>query len=144
MLPFTAFPVHHISPHTAVLQFNSLSHAFETIMPFLHLTAWKIGFYRHRIWIFELFLRVIDSYYLFAWSTRYSPLSISAISGSGTGELLDLVCSQLEKIEVYVSFAMGKDAGSFLFIKYFYFLVQLVEQPICLYLTYFSLSATSL
>ncbi|CAA2978996.1 GTPase Der [Olea europaea subsp. europaea] len=33
------------------------------------------------------------------WSLGYSPLSISAISGSGTGELLDLVCSQLEKIE---------------------------------------------
>lgn len=33
------------------------------------------------------------------WSMGYSPLPISAISGSGTGELLDLVCSQLKKIE---------------------------------------------
>ncbi|KAL2535799.1 GTP-binding family protein [Forsythia ovata] len=33
------------------------------------------------------------------WSLGYSPLSISAISGSGTGELLDLVCSQLKIIK---------------------------------------------
>ncbi|KAL2510844.1 GTP-binding family protein [Abeliophyllum distichum] len=33
------------------------------------------------------------------WSLGYSPLPISAISGSGTGELLDLVCSQLKTIE---------------------------------------------
>lgn len=39
-------------------------------------------------------------YYQFPWFTRFSPLPISAISGSGTGELLDLVCSQLEKMEV--------------------------------------------
>ncbi|XP_030522639.1 GTPase Der [Rhodamnia argentea] len=33
------------------------------------------------------------------WSLGFSPLPISAISGSGTGELLDLVCSGLKKIE---------------------------------------------
>lgn len=31
---------------------------------------------------------------------RLSPIPISAISGTGTGELLDLVCSGLKKIEV--------------------------------------------
>ncbi|KAG8653079.1 GTPase Der [Manihot esculenta] len=33
------------------------------------------------------------------WSLGLSPLPISALSGTGTGELLDLVCSQLAKIE---------------------------------------------
>ncbi|GFP98781.1 GTPase der [Phtheirospermum japonicum] len=33
------------------------------------------------------------------WALGYSPLPISAISGTGTGELLDFVCSQLKKIE---------------------------------------------
>ncbi|KAL7126886.1 hypothetical protein ABFS83_14G216400 [Erythranthe nasuta] len=33
------------------------------------------------------------------WAFGFSPLPISAISGSGTGELLDSVCSHLEKIE---------------------------------------------
>ncbi|XP_004289593.1 PREDICTED: uncharacterized protein LOC101310757 isoform X1 [Fragaria vesca subsp. vesca] len=33
------------------------------------------------------------------WSLGFSPLPISAISGTGTGELLDLVCSGLKKIE---------------------------------------------
>ncbi|KAK6138336.1 hypothetical protein DH2020_027920 [Rehmannia glutinosa] len=33
------------------------------------------------------------------WALGFSPLPISAISGSGTGELLDSVCSQLKKIE---------------------------------------------
>lgn len=33
------------------------------------------------------------------WSLGLSPLPISAISGTGTGELLDLVCSELKKIE---------------------------------------------
>ncbi|KAK4408265.1 GTPase Der [Sesamum angolense] len=33
------------------------------------------------------------------WALGYSPLPISAISGSGTGELLDSVCSQLKKLE---------------------------------------------
>ncbi|KDP22086.1 hypothetical protein JCGZ_25917 [Jatropha curcas] len=33
------------------------------------------------------------------WSLGFSPLPISALSGTGTGELLDLVCSQLAKIE---------------------------------------------
>lgn len=33
------------------------------------------------------------------WSLGLSPLPISAVSGTGTGELLDLVCSGLEKIE---------------------------------------------
>ncbi|KAA8528092.1 hypothetical protein F0562_035039 [Nyssa sinensis] len=32
------------------------------------------------------------------WSLGFSPLPISAVSGTGTGELLDLVCSGLEKI----------------------------------------------
>ncbi|KAM7497169.1 hypothetical protein LguiA_021583 [Lonicera macranthoides] len=33
------------------------------------------------------------------WSLGFSPLPISAITGTGTGELLDLLCSGLEKIE---------------------------------------------
>ncbi|GLT78775.1 hypothetical protein SLA2020_503010 [Shorea laevis] len=33
------------------------------------------------------------------WSLGFSPLPISALSGTGTGELLDLVCSGLQKIE---------------------------------------------
>ncbi|XP_018830944.1 GTPase Der isoform X1 [Juglans regia] len=33
------------------------------------------------------------------WSFGFSPLPISALSGTGTGELLDLVCSGLKKIE---------------------------------------------
>ncbi|KAI3688205.1 hypothetical protein L1987_81915 [Smallanthus sonchifolius] len=33
------------------------------------------------------------------WSLGFSPLPISAVSGTGTGELLDLVCSSLGKIE---------------------------------------------
>ncbi|KAM7278285.1 hypothetical protein ACFE04_005419 [Oxalis oulophora] len=33
------------------------------------------------------------------WSLGLSPLPISALSGTGTGELLDLVCSGLKKIE---------------------------------------------
>ncbi|KAL4614623.1 hypothetical protein ACB092_07G066900 [Castanea dentata] len=33
------------------------------------------------------------------WSLGFSPLPISAVSGTGTGELLDLVCSGLKKIE---------------------------------------------
>ncbi|XP_041994620.1 GTPase Der-like [Salvia splendens] len=33
------------------------------------------------------------------WGLGFSPLPISAISGSGTGDLLDSVCSQLKKIE---------------------------------------------
>lgn len=38
------------------------------------------------------------------WSLGFSPLPISAISGSGTGDLLDLVCSGLKKIEAHVNF----------------------------------------
>ncbi|KAK2641116.1 hypothetical protein Ddye_022879 [Dipteronia dyeriana] len=33
------------------------------------------------------------------WSFGFSPLPISALSGTGTGELLDLVCSELKKVE---------------------------------------------
>ncbi|GER46053.1 GTPase Der [Striga asiatica] len=33
------------------------------------------------------------------WALGYSPIPISAISGTGTGELLDSVCSQLKRIE---------------------------------------------
>ncbi|WRX33060.1 GTP binding domain - like 10 [Theobroma cacao] len=33
------------------------------------------------------------------WSLGFSPVPISALSGTGTGELLDLVCSGLKKIE---------------------------------------------
>lgn len=33
-------------------------------------------------------------------SSRYSPFPISALSGTGTGELLDLVCTELKTIEV--------------------------------------------
>ncbi|XP_065866923.1 uncharacterized protein [Euphorbia lathyris] len=33
------------------------------------------------------------------WTLGFSPLPISAISGTGTGELLDLICSKLGKIE---------------------------------------------
>jgi len=31
---------------------------------------------------------------------RFSPLPISAITGTGTGDLLDLVCAELRKFEV--------------------------------------------
>ncbi|KZV56455.1 hypothetical protein F511_08353 [Dorcoceras hygrometricum] len=40
------------------------------------------------------------------WSLGFSPLPISAISGSGTGELLDLICSHLNKSEEYESIEM--------------------------------------
>ncbi|GAU44735.1 hypothetical protein TSUD_88200 [Trifolium subterraneum] len=33
------------------------------------------------------------------WSLGFEPIPISAISGSGTGELLDLVCSGIQKVE---------------------------------------------
>ncbi|QCD88403.1 GTP-binding protein [Vigna unguiculata] len=33
------------------------------------------------------------------WSLGFEPLPVSAISGTGTGELLDLVCSGLQKVE---------------------------------------------
>ncbi|KAB2615430.1 hypothetical protein D8674_022018 [Pyrus ussuriensis x Pyrus communis] len=39
------------------------------------------------------------------WSLGFSPLPISAISGTGTGELLDLVCSGLKKNEDPEDFA---------------------------------------
>ncbi|KAL5567139.1 hypothetical protein UlMin_030303 [Ulmus minor] len=39
------------------------------------------------------------------WSLGLSPLAISALSGTGTGELLDLVCSGLKKIEDQEDFA---------------------------------------
>ncbi|KAF8009206.1 hypothetical protein BT93_J0253 [Corymbia citriodora subsp. variegata] len=42
------------------------------------------------------------------WSLGFSPLPISAISGSGTGDLLDLVCSGLKKIEGHVDFEEGE------------------------------------
>ncbi|XP_048228953.1 GTPase Der isoform X2 [Ricinus communis] len=35
------------------------------------------------------------------WSLGLSPIPISALSGTGTGELLDLVCSQLAKVEKF-------------------------------------------
>ncbi|XP_051120308.1 uncharacterized protein LOC127244053 [Andrographis paniculata] len=38
------------------------------------------------------------------WALGFTPLPISAISGSGTGELLNLVCSQLKKIEETANF----------------------------------------
>ncbi|WZY95781.1 GTPase Der-like [Brassica napus] len=34
------------------------------------------------------------------WSLGFSPIPISALSGTGTGELLDLVCSGLNKLEI--------------------------------------------
>ncbi|XP_056169421.1 uncharacterized protein LOC115675186 isoform X1 [Syzygium oleosum] len=42
------------------------------------------------------------------WSLGLSPLPISAISGSGTGELLDLICSGLKKIEGQENFEEGE------------------------------------
>ncbi|PQQ07932.1 GTPase Der isoform X2 [Prunus yedoensis var. nudiflora] len=42
-------------------------------------------------------------------SELFSPLPISAISGTGTGELLDLVCSGLKKIEDPEDFAEQED-----------------------------------
>ncbi|XP_010257318.1 PREDICTED: uncharacterized protein LOC104597468 isoform X2 [Nelumbo nucifera] len=33
------------------------------------------------------------------WSLGFSPLPLSAVSGTGTGELLDVVCSELKKVE---------------------------------------------
>nr|XP_048324959.1 GTPase Der isoform X5 [Ziziphus jujuba var. spinosa] len=38
------------------------------------------------------------------WALGFSPLPISALSGTGTGELLDLVCSGLKKIESHEDF----------------------------------------
>ncbi|XP_048324956.2 uncharacterized protein LOC107412607 isoform X1 [Ziziphus jujuba] len=38
------------------------------------------------------------------WALGFSPLPISALSGTGTGELLDLVCSGLKKIESHENF----------------------------------------
>ncbi|CAJ2678948.1 unnamed protein product [Trifolium pratense] len=35
------------------------------------------------------------------WSLGFEPIPISAISGSGTGELLDLVCSGIQKVEKF-------------------------------------------
>lgn len=43
------------------------------------------------------------------WSLGFSPLPISAISGTGTGELLDLVCSGLEKPEYTESLREEED-----------------------------------
>ncbi|XP_050368452.1 LOW QUALITY PROTEIN: uncharacterized protein LOC126786618 [Argentina anserina] len=43
------------------------------------------------------------------WSLGFSPLPLSAISGSGTGELLDLVCSGLKKIEDPDELAVEED-----------------------------------
>lgn len=40
-------------------------------------------------------------YCLYFESSRYSPIAISALSGTGTGELLDLVCAELKTIEVH-------------------------------------------
>ncbi|XP_077210336.1 GTP-binding family protein isoform X2 [Tasmannia lanceolata] len=37
------------------------------------------------------------------WSLGFSPFPISAVSGTGTGELLDLVCSELKTIEALES-----------------------------------------
>lgn len=34
--------------------------------------------------------------------SRFTPIPISALSGTGTGELLDLVCSGLNKLEVCI------------------------------------------
>lgn len=36
--------------------------------------------------------------------SRFTPIPISALSGTGTGELLDLVCSGLNKLEVCIGF----------------------------------------
>uniref|UniRef100_A0A9I9D8I7 GTPase Der n=1 Tax=Cucumis melo TaxID=3656 RepID=A0A9I9D8I7_CUCME len=33
------------------------------------------------------------------WSLGFTPLPVSALSGTGTGELLDLLCSRLQKVE---------------------------------------------
>ncbi|BFG29928.1 hypothetical protein CerSpe_162020 [Prunus speciosa] len=43
------------------------------------------------------------------WSLGFSPLPICAISGTGTGELLDLVCSGLKNIEDPEDFAEQED-----------------------------------
>lgn len=49
----------------------------------------------------NLFLLLVSCAHPFGLSIRFSPLPISAISGTGTGELLDLVCSELKAIEVH-------------------------------------------
>lgn len=43
------------------------------------------------------------------WSLGFSPIPISAISGTGTGELLDLVCSGLMKVEESEAFDVQED-----------------------------------
>ncbi|WJX45711.1 hypothetical protein P8452_32572 [Trifolium repens] len=43
------------------------------------------------------------------WSLGYEPIAISAISGSGTGELLDLVCSGIQKVEEPINIVEEED-----------------------------------
>jgi hypothetical protein len=59
--------------------------------------------------IISLLCYILDNKLLCFWfqtnlllvPARFAPLPISAITGTGTGELLDLVCSELKKFEVY-------------------------------------------
>ncbi|KAE9616578.1 putative GTP-binding protein EngA [Lupinus albus] len=43
------------------------------------------------------------------WSLGFEPIPISAISGTGTGELLELICSGLQKVEGPKNFDEGED-----------------------------------
>ena len=67
----------------------------------------------------------------FGCITRLSPLPISAISGTGTGELLDLVCSGLKKIEV-----------CYFFLSFFFSWVLVTAGISCFREFYVSLSVT--
>jgi hypothetical protein len=61
-----------------------------------------------KIPIISLLCYILDNKLLRFWfqtnlllvPARFAPLPISAITGTGTGELLDLVCSELKKFEV--------------------------------------------
>ncbi|CAL0304171.1 unnamed protein product [Lupinus luteus] len=43
------------------------------------------------------------------WSLGFEPIPISAISGTGTGELLELICSGLQKVEAPTNVDEGED-----------------------------------
>lgn len=46
---------------------------------------------------------IVNKHYHHDGISRFSPIPISALSGTGTGELLDLVCSGLNKLEVCIN-----------------------------------------
>jgi len=67
---------------------------------------------------------VSQAAHLMLFPARFSPLPISAITGTGTGDLLDLVCSELKKFEVWklvypnICFLMLFSANDRMLMKY--------------------------